>query len=153
MTDLAALATPLTTCVPKNSEFVRWFNGALGVNVVTNFSAGKLSPVSGASSTNRSLDSSRRQSPGIRSPARSRTTSPGTIAAAPLPITNTVYDVFGELRVITEGAAIRIAWNGTGFILQESDHPDGPYNNLPGIASPYLISPPIGNRYFRLSRP
>jgi TonB family protein len=33
----------------------------------------------------------------------------GTIAAAPLPITNTVYDVFGELRVITEGAAIRIA--------------------------------------------
>ena len=30
------------------------------------------------------------------------------LAAAPLPVTSTVYDVFGELRVLTEGAAIRI---------------------------------------------
>lgn len=30
------------------------------------------------------------------------------LAAAPLPIRNTVYDVFGELRVLIEGAAIRI---------------------------------------------
>lgn len=32
----------------------------------------------------------------------------GGLAAAPLPIRNTVYDVFGELRVLMEGAAIRI---------------------------------------------
>ena len=31
------------------------------------------------------------------------------LTAAPLPITSTVYDVFGELRVLTEGAAVRIA--------------------------------------------
>lgn len=61
--------------------------------------------------------------------------------------------VVPPLNISHLGAAIRIAWTGTGFILQESDHPDGPYNNLPGIASPYLISPPLGNRYFRLSRP
>lgn len=30
-------------------------------------------------------------------------------AAASLPVTSTVYDVFGELRVLTEGAAVRIA--------------------------------------------
>jgi TonB family protein len=35
----------------------------------------------------------------------------GTLQAAPLPVTSTVYDVFGELRVLTEGATIRIAKN------------------------------------------
>ncbi len=30
------------------------------------------------------------------------------LTAAPLPVTSTVYDVFGELRVMVEGAAIRI---------------------------------------------
>jgi len=35
----------------------------------------------------------------------------GVARGAPLPINNTVYDVFGELRVLTEGATIRIAKN------------------------------------------
>jgi hypothetical protein len=46
-----------------------------------------------------------------------------------------------------------ISWPGSGFVLQESSKPDGPYANRPGIASPHHIAAPTGNRFFRLSRP
>jgi hypothetical protein len=48
---------------------------------------------------------------------------------------------------------VLITWPGSGFILQESSRPDGPYTNRPTITSPYNISTPTGNRFFRLFRP
>ena len=51
------------------------------------------------------------------------------------------------------GDGVRISWSGTGFILQEATEPGGPYSNRPAISSPYLISAPIGNRFYRLARP
>jgi len=48
---------------------------------------------------------------------------------------------------------VRITWTGSGYTLQESNKPEGPYINRPGVTSPYLLSAPTGNRYFRLFRP
>jgi hypothetical protein len=48
---------------------------------------------------------------------------------------------------------VLITWPGSGFILQESSRPNGPYTNLPGITSPYNLSAPTGNRFFRLLGP
>jgi hypothetical protein len=50
-------------------------------------------------------------------------------------------------------AGVLITWPGSGFILQESTRPDGPYTNRPAITSPYNLSAPTGNRFFRLFRP
>lgn len=50
------------------------------------------------------------------------------------------------------GDAVRISWSGDGFILQESEHPDGPYSDRPGYANPYVIVDPAGSRFFRLTR-
>jgi len=30
---------------------------------------------------------------------------------------------------------------------------DGPYTNLPGVTSPYAVSPATGRRFFRLFQP
>lgn len=57
------------------------------------------------------------------------------------------------LHVLHLGNDVRISWTGEGFILQKSDRPEGPYTSLPSVSSPYLISPPLGNRFFRLVRP
>jgi hypothetical protein len=57
------------------------------------------------------------------------------------------------LNISHLGADVRISWTGEGFILQKSDRPEGPYTDLPGASSPYLVSPPVGNRFFRLVRP
>lgn len=57
------------------------------------------------------------------------------------------------LNISHIGADVRISWTGEGFILQKSDRPEGPYTDLPGVSSPYLVSPPLGNRFFRLIRP
>ena len=46
-----------------------------------------------------------------------------------------------------------ITWPGSGFILQESSRPEGPYTSRPGITSPYNLSAPTGNRFFRLLQP
>ena len=51
------------------------------------------------------------------------------------------------------GNTVRISWPGSGLILQEAAQPGGPYTNRPGITSPLNISPPAGNRYYRLVRP
>ena len=51
------------------------------------------------------------------------------------------------------GNSVRLSWTGTGFILQEAGQPEGPYVNRPALTSPYLISPPVGNRFYRLTRP
>ncbi len=73
---------PLTTCVPMKTHV-----GPLGqrrarrARTPGSFSTGNVSPVSVASSTKRSLDSSSRQSPGMMSPAASTTTSPGTTSS------------------------------------------------------------------------
>jgi len=48
---------------------------------------------------------------------------------------------------------VLITWAGSGFTLQESSRPDGPYTSRPGVTSPYNISAPTGNRYFRLIGP
>ena len=77
-----AVANPLMTLVPRKTEFTRWPSGVGSGSTPHDFSAGKLSPVSTASFTNRSRAVSSRQSPGMRSPARKRTTSPGTTASS-----------------------------------------------------------------------
>lgn len=51
------------------------------------------------------------------------------------------------------GNTIRLSWTGGSFILQDSDRPEGPFTTLPGATSPHLITPPVGNRFFRLARP
>jgi len=48
---------------------------------------------------------------------------------------------------------VLITWPGNGFMLQESSRPGGPYTNRPGITSPYNLTGPSGNRFFRLVRP
>jgi hypothetical protein len=48
---------------------------------------------------------------------------------------------------------VLITWPGSGFILQESSRPDGPYTSRPAITSPYNLSAPPDNRFFRLFRP
>jgi hypothetical protein len=48
---------------------------------------------------------------------------------------------------------VLVTWPGSGFILQEANRPDGPYTSRPGITSPYNLSTPTGNRFFRLFRP
>lgn len=57
------------------------------------------------------------------------------------------------LTIEHPGNAVRLSWTGDGFILQESDRPQGPFTNRPSLSSPYLIAPPVGNRFFRLTRP
>ena len=79
VTTTSALAVPLTTCVPIHSALVRAASGVSAARTAADFSAGKVSPVSVASSTNRSFDSTILQSPGTRSPAFRTTKSPGTI--------------------------------------------------------------------------
>jgi hypothetical protein len=77
----SAWVVPLTTLVPKKRLFVRFPSGVVDGRVPAVFSAGKVSPVRDASFTKRSFDSRIRESPGIRSPALSLITSPGTISS------------------------------------------------------------------------
>ena len=71
-------AVPLTTLVPKKTQFVRRPSGASGGTAPTAFSTGKVSPVKVASATKRSVSSRTRPSPGMMSPAFRSTMSPGT---------------------------------------------------------------------------
>jgi hypothetical protein len=57
------------------------------------------------------------------------------------------------LTIRFNGTTATITWTGSGFILQEAGSTAGPYNNLPAATSPYVISPPTGNRFYRLSKP
>jgi hypothetical protein len=50
-------------------------------------------------------------------------------------------------------SGIIVSWPGSGFILQESGRPEGPYVSRPSVNSPYLITGPAGNRFFRLMQP
>ena len=74
-----AVALPLPTLVPRYAT-VRSSSGDDGAAPCSaaNFSTGTLSPVSEPCTTNRSFACTMRTSPGIMSPAVSRTTSPGT---------------------------------------------------------------------------
>ena len=77
----SARAVPLITCVPWKSAFTRRAGASSAAHTPTCFSAGKLSPVNVASSTNRSRSSINAQSAGITAPAPSTSTSPGTISS------------------------------------------------------------------------
>ena len=57
------------------------------------------------------------------------------------------------LNIQHTATGVLITWPGSGFILQESSRPEGPYTNRPAINSPYSLSAPPGNRFFRLYRP
>jgi len=57
------------------------------------------------------------------------------------------------LTIQFNGTTATISWTGSGFILQEASSVAGLYNNLPAATSPYVISPPTGNRFYRLSKP
>jgi len=79
-----AVAVPLTTWVPIQSALDRRASGVSAGSKAAAFSTGNVSPVSMASSTNRSLDSRSSPSPGTISPAFRMTTSPGTISSTGL---------------------------------------------------------------------
>jgi hypothetical protein len=74
-------AEPLMTCVPMNSELVRFASDVSAGRSAGIFSAGYDSPVNGASSTYSSLDETTLQSPGTPSPAFRMTMSPGTMSS------------------------------------------------------------------------
>ena len=79
MATTTAVAEPLSTLVPRNAMLVSSMGAVVAAFFSTsNFSTGKLSPVSEPWVTNKSLASMMRTSPGIMSPAASFTTSPGT---------------------------------------------------------------------------
>ena len=74
-----AVAEPLSTLVPRNAMVVRSMGAVVAAFLSTsNFSTGKLSPVSALWVTNRSFAATMRTSAGIMSPAASSTMSPGT---------------------------------------------------------------------------
>jgi len=77
-----AVAEPLTTWVPMKRQFVLAATGASCCASPAPLAAGKLSPVRVASSTDRSLDSRMRQSPGTVLPAERSTMSPLTTSSA-----------------------------------------------------------------------
>ena len=77
----SAVAVPLTTWVPIQSALDRCPRGVSAGSTAAAFSTGNVSPVSMASSTNRSLDSRTSPSPGTTSPAFRMTISPGTISS------------------------------------------------------------------------
>ena len=83
---IRAWAVPLRTLVPIKTQLVRAAKPAVAATssalCATFFSTGKVSPVSTAWLTKKSLATSKTPSAGIRLPAASSTTSPGTTAAA-----------------------------------------------------------------------
>ena len=74
-------ALPLRTLVPMKTTFVRAASPASAGTTPGCFSTGKVSPVSTAWLTKKSRASSTSPSAGIRLPAESKTTSPGTMSA------------------------------------------------------------------------
>ena len=75
-------AVPLRTVVPMKTQFVRSARPASGFASPGAFSTGKVSPVSTAWLTKKSLASRTRPSAGMRLPADRSMTSPGTISSA-----------------------------------------------------------------------
>jgi hypothetical protein len=57
------------------------------------------------------------------------------------------------LTIQLNGGTATISWTGSGFTLQEATSVAGPYDSLPTATNPYVISPPTGNRFYRLSKP
>ena len=58
-----------------------------------------------------------------------------------------------NIQHVPGGVIITWPGSGSGLILQESGKVEGPYTNRPAINSPYNLSTPVGNRFFRLSGP
>lgn len=52
---------------------------------------------------------------------------------------------------VTAGV-VRVAWDGTGLVLQQAAAPDGPWVDLKGATSPWTSTPEGVARYFRLRR-
>ena len=74
-----AVAEPLSTLVPRNAMVVRSMGAVVAAFLSTsNFSTGKLSPVSALCVTNRSSAATMRTSAGIMFPAANSRMSPGT---------------------------------------------------------------------------
>jgi hypothetical protein len=46
------------------------------------------------------------------------------------------------------GGQVQVTWSGG--ILQAGDHADGPYNDVAGAVAPYLVSPSLGEKFFRV---
>jgi len=74
----STLAVPLRTLVPMKTQLPRSASAASALAVPGAFATGKVSPVSTAWLTKKSFASSTTPSAGIRLPAESSTTSPGT---------------------------------------------------------------------------
>ena len=59
-----------------------------------------------------------------------------------------------ELRMVPGDGVVQLQWERGGFLLQESEAPDGPWRDVPG---PVVLGPVVrpvedGVRYFRLAR-
>ena len=51
------------------------------------------------------------------------------------------------------GGNIQITWpTGTPCVLQQANSPTGPWSDVSNPTNPYVVSTPIGSRYFRLSQ-
>ena len=78
----STVAVPLRTDVPVKTALVRCATAASGADRPGDFTTGNASPVNTASLTLKSRASRRMPSAGIRLPAESRITSPGTMSSA-----------------------------------------------------------------------
>ena len=94
---------PLRTDAPRNTTFVRRASGASAGTTPGCFSTGNDSPVMLASLTRKSLASRIRPSAGIRLPAESTRTSPGTSASACTVAFDAVaHDAAGEREALLQ---------------------------------------------------
>ena len=48
---------------------------------------------------------------------------------------------------------VTLTWPGSGFVLQQSDHIEGGFTDLPGATSPYLVTPALVSKFYRLKSP
>jgi len=59
-----------------------------------------------------------------------------------------------ELTLSTDASGTSLSWSRGGFLLQESESPDGPWMDLAGpvVIGPYAIDVQAPERFYRLSR-
>ena len=55
-----------------------------------------------------------------------------------------------SLAISSAASEVTIAWQASGFILQEAASPSGPWIDVAGAASPFKTSAAMGEKYYRL---
>jgi len=54
-----------------------------------------------------------------------------------------------KLSITPAGSQLRLTWTGSG-ILQAAGSVSGAYTNVPGSTSPYLVTPAVGQGFYRV---